>query len=242
MTILADLIVAALLVVAAVRGSKRGFILTLCGFLAIFVALIGANIVSGLLCDQAAQAIRPALEEKIGQELYQYVQQQGPQGEQPQQEPELTEEEEESFSMDQVLQALGESKLLGGFVEDLRKAVDQGVLEVTASAAAAVSAYLAREIARMVIFAVSFVLILVVWFLVSHALDLAFRLPILNSLNRGLGGAMGLVRGAALLWIAGWLLGSMLPRELVEGTVLVRFFCTQTPFTVLAALAGTGRS
>ena len=37
-----DLVIAALLAMAAWRGYRRGFVLTLCGFLAIFVAYVGA--------------------------------------------------------------------------------------------------------------------------------------------------------------------------------------------------------
>ena len=35
-----DIIIAALLLLAAWRGYKKGFVLTLCGFLALFVAFI----------------------------------------------------------------------------------------------------------------------------------------------------------------------------------------------------------
>ena len=44
--VLFDVVIAALLILAVVQGYKRGFVLTLCGFLAVFVALIGA---AGLL-------------------------------------------------------------------------------------------------------------------------------------------------------------------------------------------------
>ena len=41
-----DVVLALLLLIAAWRGYRKGFVLTLCGFLAIFVAFIGASVVS----------------------------------------------------------------------------------------------------------------------------------------------------------------------------------------------------
>ena len=46
------------------------------------------------------------------------------------------------------------------------------MLEVTTTAAAAVAAYLAQLVANALLFGLSFLLILLVWFLVSRALDL----------------------------------------------------------------------
>ena len=53
----------------------------------------------------------------------------------------------------------------------------------------------------------------------------------------GIGGALfGLVQGCIILFVAAWLLqffGQMLPRELVEQTVLLKFFMTTNPFSLL---------
>ena len=38
-----DLIVLIVLILAVVQGYRKGFVLTLCGFLAVFVAFIGAS-------------------------------------------------------------------------------------------------------------------------------------------------------------------------------------------------------
>ena len=51
-----------------------------------------------------------------------------------------------------------------------------------------------------------------------------------------LGALFGLVQGCIILFVAAWLLqffGQMLPRELVEQTVLLKFFMTTTPFSLL---------
>ncbi len=65
------------------------------------------------------------------------------------------------------------------------------------------------------LFAVSFLLILLIWFLVGHALDLAFHLPILSVVNRVGGLILGLVKAALLVIVLVWLgqLAGLVPAE-----------------------------
>lgn len=69
-----DVIIALILLFALWRGYSRGFILTLCGFLAIFVAFIGATVISDNLARPVADAIRPAIERQIQGALEQSLQ------------------------------------------------------------------------------------------------------------------------------------------------------------------------
>ena len=83
------------------------------------------------------------------------------------------------------------------------------------------------QIARTAIFSVAFIAVLIAWNILSHALDLVTRLPVLNGLNRWTGAAVGLVKGAAIVFIAVWLLrSSYIPPEAVESTLLLRAFYT----------------
>lgn len=144
---------------------------------------------------------------------------------------------EDQFSLEQVLELIQESKFFQSFSGALHSAVSQGLLEVTTSAAQAVAGYLAREMARMALFLICFALVLAGWTLLSRVLDLAFRLPVLSTLNHWSGAALGLVKGGLIVFILCWLLrGSLISQEAVEGTVLLRFFCTHTPLSLLAPL------
>ena len=109
-------------------------------------------------------------------------------------------------------------------------------MEVTTSAARAVADYLALELTRMFLFLVSFALVLLLWLLLSrcwtwpassrpvHPEPLERRRP-------------RLVKGGLIVFILCWLLrGSLISQEAVEGTVLLRFFCTHTPLSLLAPL------
>ena len=83
----------------------------------------------------------------------------------------------------------------------------------------------------------AFAAVLVGWFLLSHALDLAFKLPVLSTLNHWTGAGVGLIKGGLILFIAAWLLkGSFIPSQAIENTFLLNFFCTSSPFSLLAML------
>lgn len=228
MTYLAfDLIIAALLLYFVLRGYKKGFVLALCGFLAIFVAFLGATVVSNALAEPVSSAIRPAVEHSIQRVFEDRLEGSA---------RNRSSDEEESLnpSLEEALSALKDTKVYKGFAVAFQKAVDSGVAEVTANAARAIASYIAVQIARLVLFLVSFVLILIAWFFLSHALNLAFKLPVLSTLNRWGGGALGLFQGGLLVFIACWLLkDSYLPQEAIQNSYLLHWFCTVSPLELL---------
>ena len=225
--ILFDLAILAVLALFLWRGYAKGFILTLCGFLAIFVALIGASILSNALAEPVAKTMEPVIAHRIQDALAQAI------------------EETDFISVDgsivqtpeelplhEVIQQLTESKLYQNFAASFQAAVDSGAAEITTNAARSIAHFAAVQIARTVIFAVSFA-ILIAWFFLSHALDLVAKLPVLNSVNQLAGGAVGLAKGVLLLFIAAWLFkDSFVPPEAVEQTYLLKFFCTVNPLSL----------
>ena len=233
--LLYDAIAALVLLVALIRGYKRGFILTLCGFLALFVALIGASFLSNTMSGPVSRALQPAIESSLTQIFSDHTTVQPPAVEgSSSQSPESQVPDESQLPLQEALDILQDSKFYQGFVEAIQSAVDEGMVSATANAVRVISDYIATQISKLVIFIISFVLILVLWFFISHALDLAFRLPVLSSLNHWGGAALGLVKGGLLLLIACWLLqGSFLPWETVRQTYLLRFFCISSPLSML---------
>jgi len=71
--ILYDLVVALFLLLALWQGYRKGFILTLCGFLAVFVAFFGASVISDVLAAPVADVLRPVVEQQILQVVEQQV-------------------------------------------------------------------------------------------------------------------------------------------------------------------------
>ena len=108
-------------------------------------------------------------------------------------------------------------------MEGFQTPLNDGIVAATTNAARAISDYVARQIAKTVLYAVAFVLILVLWTILSRVLDLAFKLPVLSTLNRWSGGAVGLCEGVLLVFVVCTLLkGGVLPEEVVENSHLLK--------------------
>ena len=69
MPIVLDILVIAILILFAVLGAHRGFVLTLCSLVAVIVALVGATMVSDALAPKVAQALQPRIERSIQESL-----------------------------------------------------------------------------------------------------------------------------------------------------------------------------
>lgn len=209
------------------RGRSKGLILSLCGLLAVFVALAGAKMASDAMTPQVATMLQPHFTTAIEQQL----------------------QVDPGVGMDALLQPDGKDNALLdllnslGFYDEVSSAIrdtitDQAV-QTVADVARSLAGAVAEVVAGVLVFVVAFLVILVVWFLLGKVLDLAAKLPVLHGLNRLLGGLFGLVKGALLLFLAAWvvrLLGNVIPQETVDQTVLLRFFCTTNPLSLITGI------
>lgn len=221
-----DLAILAILALFFWRGYARGLVLTLCSLLAVFVALIGASFLSNALAEPVAKAIEPIVASQIHDTVTSYYQRSP---------AENTSAEEDwlvQLPLEELLEPLKESKFLQGFAETFQKAVDDKAADIVTHAAQALAHFVAVQIARIVIFAVAFFAVLIAWFFLSHALDLVAKLPVLSTVNAWGGGAVGLIKGALIVYIAVWLLrGSYIPPAAIEGSYLLKFFASAIPLS-----------
>ena len=222
-----DLAILAILALFFWRGYARGLVLTLCSLLAVFVALIGASFLSNALAEPVAKAIEPAVASSIHDTVTSYYQRSP---------AENTSAEENDWlaqlPLEELLEPLKDSKFFQGFAETFQKAVDDKAADIVTHAAQALAHFVAVQIARIVIFAVAFFAVLIAWFFLSHALDLVAKLPVLSTVNAWGGGAVGLVKGALIVYIAVWLLrGSYIPPAAIEGSYLLKFFVSAIPLS-----------
>ena len=216
LNIILDVAVAALLVIYTVRGCRRGLILTVAGLVKVVVAIIGASVCARLFGPMLAAAILPVVHE------------------------ELIPAVAGALSENIDLSALADSSLadmsvfgvrLGDFLQSGADAVigEEGIV---VSAALAISEELASAIATSIVAIASFVVILIAVSLIAHLLDLAARLPVLGTLNRGLGLAAGFVMGCVvvmfLVSVAG-LFDGYIPPETADSTCLFKFFRDISP-------------
>ena len=214
--IVLDLILAALLLFFLWRGYSKGFVLTLCGLLAVFVALIGGSILADALARPVARAVVPALEGHLQDSIGSYFQYAPPTADSS-----VPDTFFSDLTLSQALEALQGTALFGGLAEAFAQAVDRGAESVAAGVIQALAEYAAVQLTRAVLFLVCFIAVLAAWTLLSRALDLAFRLPVLSTLNHWAGALMGLATGVLVAVIALWLLGDFLPRQALADSVLL---------------------
>ena len=225
--ILLDVLLIAVLLFFAFRGAKKGFVLTLCSLVAVVVAFLGANILADTMAPKVAEALQPKLEAVIEESLTEALRN-----------TQFTTSDgdvaasTEEISLSGVLEVLQENALYKQFLSGVEKALEEGAATTAATAAARVAAVVARGL----IFLVGFVVVLLVWTLLSHALDLVAKLPVLNTLNNGLGGLIGLVKGVAIAYVAVWALYSLtgyVSTEMMEQTFLFKFLALHSPLDLL---------
>ncbi len=205
MEYLFDIVIVALLAFFAWRGASKGLVLSLCGLAAVFVAFFAAQIISEQFCPPVANIIRPIIAQSF-------------RGVEP--EPAVTDEEDPEqpgYTLDELLAAVQEHGLFEGFSAFLEEGVakDQVEEEHWPTPVDALANYLSKAVAKVLLFGVVFVAVQLAWFLVSHAMDLAFKLPILAEVNLAGGLVVGLVKGVLLTIVLVWLgqLSGIVPGE-----------------------------
>ena len=217
--IIFDLLIVLIVLISTLLGRRRGFILTLCGFLALFVALIGAGILTNLLAKPVSLLALPSVENALDQVI------------QPAAEGAVY------ATIDQVIALMEQSDLLRPLAAGVAQAVDQGALDMTLDAVHAVAVFLAEQLTRLVMFPLFFLLIMLIWTVLSHLLDLAFHLPGLNFLNRTAGLLLGFTRGVLLAYGLCWLLkDNYLPQSVIDGGLLLPWFCGSNPLLNISIL------
>ena len=217
--IIFDLLIVLIVLISTLLGRRKGFILTLCGFLALFVALIGAGILTNLLAKPVSLLALPFVENALDQVI------------QPAAEGAVY------ATIDQVIALMEQSDLLRPLAAGVSQAVEQGVLDMTLDAVHAVAMFLAEQLTRLVMFPLFFLLIMLIWTVLSHLLDLAFRLPGLNFLNRTAGLLLGFARGVLLAYGLCWLLkDNYLPHSVIDGGLLLPWFCGSNPLLNISIL------
>ena len=220
-----DIVILLILAVFALLGAKRGLLLSLCGLLAVLVAFIGASAVSDIMAPKVAAYLEPKFAAALEQRLEEQIQSaswqsDGSAGAAGAVTP-------DDLPLQDVLNVLKDMGFYQSAVDAVDKAVRAGMTEVAASAG---------SVAHMLIFGLSFVLILILWTILSRALDLVARLPGLHALNKTGGALLGLVKGCILLFVCAWVLrylGNIIPEEAVDQTRLLKFFMTTNPVTLI---------
>lgn len=233
-----DIAIAVILLFFVWRGAARGFILSLCGLLAVIIAFTGASFLATTLSPKVGAALEPRFATAIERRLNAEIAQSAPAVTDPAV-PATPDGTDGGAALQDVLGVLKDMGLYEDLIATVDKAVREGMTDVAANAAAAVAAAIAQSVAYMVLFLIGFILILVAWTLLSHGLDLVTKLPGLHFLNKSGGAIIGLAKGCILLFVVAWVMrfsGNLIPEETVAQTHLLKFFLNTNPITLLTGV------
>ena len=209
--------IAAALVLAVIVGAKRGLLQSLAGVIIMVAAFFGASWAANTFDEMAAQWMRPLLEDYLQQTVAAQQQNAG------------VEDLLRSFQLNGV---------------GLQQQIEEIMQEMQQTGAAAVDAVMESvtlSIAHAAVFLVSFLVLVIVLWLIMLPLKLMTKLPGLHAINAIGGGALGLVWGTLLVFLAVWAMGRfgwLLTQEMVENSYILRFFANNTPLTLVALLSG----
>ena len=193
--ILVDIVIVLVLIFFAWRGAKKGLILTLFGMLGLVVALLGARFLSNTFYGPVSDIIEPGIYQNVKN-----LEEQTLGG------LDFDLDVTLDSSVDSLVDILHEQDLFPGLVDLLETAIENDTIfdDNSLSATEALSTYLSELLARLILFVLGFIVILLIWFLVSRALDLAFKLPILNAVNVAGGLILGLAKAIIIVVILVW--------------------------------------
>lgn len=227
--VIIDIVVALILVFFTVNGVKRGLPQSAAGLVILVAALIGASLITSALTEPVTQAVSPLLTKQVTRQVDEAM---------AQQTVEMPEEDtEDPDGIEALLALIG---LDSDVRESLTEQVQDTVRDTGVSIATAVVESMTRTIVSSLLFLVSFVLLVLLLRMLLKAMDLVARLPGLHLFNSLGGGAVGLIQGALVLFLAVWILrrlGMSFETGAFAGTHLLKFFTANTPLGVLSFLS-----
>lgn len=195
-----DLALVAVVLIFAILGARRGLILSFCSFVAVILAFWGATAAADYLAPPLAVQAAPAVEGFLSGHLEAWLRSGS-----------AALEQADGFLPHVVLTVL-EGRDWSAQADTLLPAVTLVVTE---------------EILHAVIFFLTFVLILILWYVISHTLDLLARLPVLSTLNMAGGFLFGLTKGILLLVVVYLAIQifapHLIPASLVEGSLILPY-------------------
>lgn len=220
MAIFVDIFMAACLLLALVLGVRQGFLQSLARVAIIIGALLGAAWLAEHLADPAAKWLEPMLTEKIQQQM----------------DGQAAAADDPSLAAAGLLETFGFS---GEALDKLVESATEKAQEVGQTLLSAVVSTVLRSVAYAVVYLVSFLLLLLLLRLLLAPLHLFTKLPVVHGINAVMGGALGLVKGALLLFFAVWLLRRLqiwITPELISQTYILRFFAEHSPMELITSL------
>lgn len=211
---IADIVIAAVLVLSAWIGARKGLVKSLAGVVIVVAAFVGASFVADALAQPVADWLEPMVQQQIQDKL-------------------ALQDAADASDMLSAFHFTGES------LQQLADEVMEKVQETGMSLLTAVADSVTRSIAYAVVYVLAFLALLIVLWLLMKPVYLALKLPGLRTINALGGGVLGLVWGALLVFLAVWAMlrfDWVLTREMVESSGLLGFFANNSPISLITSL------
>ena len=218
-SLILDIAVVAILLLCLIIGGSRGFIRSLLGVVILAAALLGSSILANVLADPVTEWVTPRVEQYVLDRLT------------------------DGRSQEAVSAAASDSASLRELVDFdaitgmAKKAMDSAVEAGKNLLEGAVTG-MVRSLVYAVLFLVSFLVLTLLLRLITSPLHLAARVPVLSTLNRLAGAALGLCIGILLMFAAASVLqwtGLVSPAALRD-TYLLHYFTQHSPMDLIAML------
>lgn len=241
-----DFIIVLFIPLMMFRGYRRGGIMMIMTFCTIFVAFFGACFLSNNFSDSVGRLVQPIIKDMITEVLEDRLKHENILIEAPTDTVvgDGTEEgvvsliPQEYLSLSRALEILTSSQQLTqieGFVAVAREALLFEGESYIGSVTDGISTVIAKEIARVLIFISSFLVIFILWLLLSRAMKIVFKLPGLSQVNVAVGTGLGLFLALLLVYVFAFITrGGLISWDDVEKTILFEYFAKYNPLDGLA--------
>ena len=211
-----DILIAGVLSFFALKGLKKGLVLSVMSALTLIIALAGAHFSSIAFSPRMEVIVKPIVGDWVGAKA--------------------------GDISSEVLNSIGSVtdpmiyetvKMLGfgeNHAQSISKSVSSRLSQTGDSLQTALTVSITAMIARVFTFILAFLVITIALFFVSRLLNTVAKLPILNMANKLGGLAGGLLQGGVIVWLAVYILrfAGVIGPETFEHTVLLRLLANVT--------------
>ena len=180
-----EIIVATIIFVFAIKGMKQGLVLTICSFVTLFLAVM----ITQTVTPQVSSAIREnenivsVMSEKVEAVLFNN-----------------NDKSDSKMDNEKQIEKLSIPKVLKkGLTENDNKSKYEEIGAANFQEYA--STYIAYSIINSITYIVVFILILSLLKVITHALNLLTKLPVIHTLNKLGGLGVGVLEGLIIVWI-----------------------------------------
>ncbi|MBQ3403956.1 MAG: CvpA family protein [Oscillospiraceae bacterium] len=198
MSFVLDIILVCIIVYCAIRGWQKGFLISLCGIVAVIIAIVGGNIAAKVYCNEFVGLIDP-FTTGITEKLVLTVTGDVPPGEEGARFPLTNSERKDVYTVCNA--AMREFGLPEDVADEIARTVAEDNDTVNEAMGVALAEQLTQRFAYLAVFTVAFVIILLVLSVVGSILDLRLELPKLRTANNISGAVLGAVKGLLIVMV-----------------------------------------